>query len=192
MNFDRNHRIHTERVTSDYSKMGMIQAIYEDAFPENERIHFEVFVGIADEGLFDLFSIVDGEIPVGLITSVPIDEKYVYILYLATDSQYRGMGYGSKTLDYLRENDCKDKVLLACIEALNPDAENYDERKARARFYEKNGFYIYDNVMAFDGDGVQIICSNPDEDWDELKTIIDALEKEFDSYLETKENESNI
>ncbi len=41
----------------------------------------------------------------------------------------------------------KDKALFACIEALLPEADNYEQRVLRRDFYVRNGWFFRDKII---------------------------------------------
>lgn len=63
-----------------------------------------------------------------------------FVLYLATNEQIRSQGYGSMILDEVKQMTGGKECVLH-IEALDENAENYEQRIRRKHFYEKNGFH---------------------------------------------------
>ena len=64
----------------------------------------------------------------------------VIVLFFAVNADFRGRGYGSAILTYLKEKNPNRSVILN-VEPLDEEAENAEERIRRMRFYEKNGFF---------------------------------------------------
>lgn len=63
----------------------------------------------------------------------------ICIMFMAVPEHHQGKGYGSKFLSKVRELYPHHRLCLY-MEELNPEAENYDERMIRSRFYERNGY----------------------------------------------------
>ncbi|WEV43183.1 GNAT family N-acetyltransferase [Lactobacillus sp. ESL0684] len=66
-------------------------------------------------------------------------ETVIYLTYLAINDQLRGQGYGTKILTFLK-NEFASKEIILDIEPVVAEAENYQQRLSRLRFYERNGF----------------------------------------------------
>lgn len=68
------------------------------------------------------------------------NDDLVFILYLAVNDEVRSRGYGSRILECVRDKAGERPIVLD-IEPLDPNAENYEQRKRRLAFYEKNGYF---------------------------------------------------
>ncbi len=67
------------------------------------------------------------------------DDKYTFLLYLAVNDEIRSKGYGTKMLDWLKQNT--NKIIVLDVEAINPSADNALQREKRISFYSRNGFF---------------------------------------------------
>ena len=169
MKFDDNHAIHLERVDWNYPHLDIIRHINEEAFPENERKDLSVFLNWSAQGLAELHAVVDGEVPVGFAIWFNFGADYVFWMYLAIDSQYQRRKYGTKTERLIFDEVLKDKIIFGGIEALEPSAENYEQRVSRVKFHEKNGFHTFDKVFDLGVFGkYQFVCTDPSVSVDEL------------------------
>ena len=84
------------------------------------------------------YSIYDEEKFIGL-TYLINTNNITYVLYLAIDTNNRGKGYGSIVLDKIKKESNQESIVL-CIEEIDQNADNFDQRVKRKKFYEKNEF----------------------------------------------------
>ncbi len=120
---------------SEYSKL---KELYKKAFPRDEILPLWLLkIRSKSENEF-FYSIYDEEKFIGL-TYLINNENITYVLYLAIDSNNRGKGYGSIVLDKIKEESKQESVVL-CIEEIDSNADNYEQRVKRKKFYERNGF----------------------------------------------------
>lgn len=78
-------------------------------------------------------------------------EEMIFVLYLAVNNQVQSKGYGSAILETLKEK-FQDKNITLNIERLDPEADNYEQRVKRLKFYQKNGFYDTDYTITDRGE----------------------------------------
>ncbi len=170
MNFDSENKVHLERVDETYKHMDMLDAISKEAFPPAERPNIPYYAAHMDKQLLYIMAIVDGEVPVGFLIWLDLGGGFVYLAYFAIDAKYRSHNYGSKTNALIFNGVLKDKVVLGVIEALDPDAENYEQRVSRKKFYERNGFHVLDEIVDVPAAGrFQIAYHGPETPVDVLK-----------------------
>lgn len=115
-----------------------LRKLYDAAFPKDEQLPFWLIKIRLKKGLGELYGIYDEEEFVGLVHNA-FYKDMVYIFYFAIHESQRGKGYGGRVLQTLQKK-YSDKRIFLCIEAMNPKAENYDQRVKRKAFYERNGF----------------------------------------------------
>lgn len=65
------------------------------------------------------------------------DNRYIFVLYLAINDRIRSKGYGTKILNWLKQNT--EKIIVLNVEAINPSSENALQREKRISFYNRNG-----------------------------------------------------
>ena len=146
------------------------------AFPFEERRDISDQKECLNNKFFRFSEIFDEETAVGFITIWDFPE-FVFIEHLAIDEEKRAGGYGSKTIDRLKE-DYKKPIIL---EAEAPVTE---QQIKRIRFYDRAGFkmnsYDYEQPSYHGGEGVPLkILSYPNI----LK------QEEFDLFIKrTREN----
>ena len=121
-----------------------VKALYESAFPANERIPIKhlldnkikrEFWAFFDEKTFCGFS---NSISHGDITN---------IVYFAVEPELRSRGYGSQILQAIREKHPGSRIVVDIeVEEDSKDAEELERRNRRREFYTRNGF----NASPFD------------------------------------------
>lgn len=118
--------------------LGRLKALYNSAFPKEERAPFYLMKRKADRGRGELLAVRDGENFVGLVYMICCRDM-AYLFYFAIDEPLRGRGYGSKVLTAVKERYHGKRLFLA-REQLDPSADNYEQRIKRHYFYKHNGF----------------------------------------------------
>lgn len=140
------------------------------AFPYEERRDSSDQKKCFDKCYFNFLEITDNGIPVGFITPWVFPD-FVYIEHLAIDEDKRSGGYGSKTIELIKEIYKKPVILEA-------EAPETEQQIKRIRFYERLGFkvneYDYTQPSYHGSEGVPLmILSYP-----ELLS-----QKEFDDFV---------
>lgn len=135
-------------VTRDSSEYRDVIAIYEEAFPPEERYPVELldhleanYPAVEFMAYFDPDSMpAEGTYakPCGFAFSV-VAEGYLYVSYLAVSAHVRARGLGTRMLSQLRSlhSDC---ATVLEIEPPDAAAPNNAQRLRRLAFYERNGF----------------------------------------------------
>ena len=116
-----------------------VKALYRTAFPKNEQLWWPALRFLTRSSCGDIHAYLDGNTFCGFTVSACAG-SVCYVLFFAVEEGLRGQGYGGAILDALKKaNPGRDVVVL--IEPPIPEAENFDQRVRRLRFYERNGFY---------------------------------------------------
>lgn len=115
-----------------------IKKLYITAFPQAERapISYLYYQVKKEKGHF--YAVIDHNQFIGL-TFIIKNKDIVSVLFLAIEESYRGQGYGSQILETLKQ-DYQACRLFLTIEVLDRHADNYQQRKKRKEFYQRNGF----------------------------------------------------
>ena len=111
------------------------RALYRSAFPKEERLPWWILRLNACRKGIDLTAFMEGDVFCGFTASVTVENLH-FLLFFAIDDEKRGMGYGSAVLQMLQK---QHQTLVLNVELLDPAAENYDQRKRRFAFYQRNG-----------------------------------------------------
>ena len=140
------------------------------AFPIEERRDCYDEKECLNNKFFNFFEIYDGEIPVGF-TALWIFDAFVFIEHIAIDEDKRGGGYGSKTIELIKETFKKPIILEA-------EAPETEQQIKRIRFYERLDFKInafdYMQPSYHGGEGVPLLILS----YPELLT-----QNDFDKFL---------
>jgi hypothetical protein len=117
-----------------------LKAIYENSFPENERVPFNMLFDKSTFPNFKMYSFYNDENLVGFAYLL-IEEQYkiAFLGYIAVKNTLRRQTYGSQILDSLKDI-FKDYVIAVNIESTKVKNNNPQERKLRENFYFKNDF----------------------------------------------------
>lgn len=163
-------------VTKEYKHLEELLDIRDEAFPENERgtdRNIDMYLNIP---AFSFYAIEDEGELIGFTVLLNIDKDYVFLLYLAIGQQYRNKHYGSIVIQKLFEDILNERILFGCIEALLPEASNYEQRVKRAEFYKRNNFTVLENVFTKEPSGsFQFFCSDPEVKFETLIGKMKAL-----------------
>lgn len=82
---------------------------------------------------------------IGIFYNIILDDS-VYLFYFAVNDELHSKGYGTQMLQHLFAK-YKGKYVTTLIDTMNPCALDYEIRKRRLNFYEKNGF-VYTDIKA--------------------------------------------
>lgn len=117
---------------------GEAKSLYYAAFPPVERMPFGKLLRKAKRAGVHFLGFYDEEVFVGFAYFFQ-SHDFMYVMYLAVDAKTQSKGYGSRVLEYLESLNPGVRIALE-IEALDEQADNYEQRVKRKAFYEKNGF----------------------------------------------------
>lgn len=122
--------------------------LMKTAFPQNEQIPMGLLRVLSFRKNVNFRVFYDDDQFCGILYTVE-DNKYIFVLYLAVNDRIRSRGYGTKILDWLKQNT--EKIIVLNVEAINPSAENALQREKRISFYSRNG--ILDTGCRFIDEG---------------------------------------
>lgn len=118
----------------EYSKnKKVIEQIYEDSFPVNEKFKFSILKQCNKSDNVHLSSILLNDEIIGMQFTVGLPNDITYLMYFAIKEQFRCQKLGSKALQQLV---VASNNILLCIE--KPCDKVTESRKS---FYLRNGFY---------------------------------------------------
>ena len=123
-------------INTDSALRRKAKALYMTAFPKEERVPWWLLRLHSYRQGIDLTAWVDGDVFCGFTASVTVQGLH-FVLFFAIDQDLRGKGYGSAILSAIKE---AHGTVALNVEPLTEDAPNYEQRKNRFGFYEKNGF----------------------------------------------------
>ena len=149
--------IHFMPAMADKENFPNVKSLYESAFPSSEQMPLWFLRYKAKQSDVAFSSLYDYESWIGLMYTFEY-EGIILVLYFAIDASCRSGGYGSKVLTTLRE-DHPDKRIVLTIEPVDEQADNYEQRVKRKRFYEKNGYTPTDVIVEGLGQPFEVLIS---------------------------------
>ncbi|MBR6756872.1 MAG: GNAT family N-acetyltransferase [Bacteroidaceae bacterium] len=131
--------IFNKRLTSAAHELSVVQRIYENAFPVDERRDFDVLLALIEgEPLFTVEAIVRGSEVCGFMSWWNMD-GWRYIEHFAIDETCRGSGIGRRALhQFLSRTDNVPVVI-----EVEPPVD--DTTRRRITFYQSMGFTLHDD-----------------------------------------------
>ena len=146
-----------------------IKNIYFNSFPKYEQLPWWILRFLTVRKEIDITAYYDGEVLCGFTYTVTAG-NILFVLFFAVENTLRGKGYGSAILEHLKESNPEKSVLLN-VELLDPNADNYEERVRRFRFYEKNGFYDTKYDIEEVGGVFRVLATTPTFDNEEYLRV---------------------
>ena len=122
----------------DIKKNKKVTKLYNEAFPKDERIPIWLLKILVRKNKAKFYGIYDNEKFVGLVYNI-FYKDIVFVFYLAIDKGTKEQGYGTKVLDSIKQKYKNSRIIL-CIEPVDENSDNYEQRVKRKKFYLKNGF----------------------------------------------------
>ncbi len=115
-----------------------IRALYESAFPDEERIPYADLERLPAVMPIDFAAWYEGEAFIGL-TIVYEGEACCWFWYFGVCEALRGQGYGQQILGRIRRRYAQRQLILD-IESPRQPSANGGQRQRRYAFYLRNGF----------------------------------------------------
>lgn len=147
------------------------RALYHTAFPREERLPWWLLRLNACRRGIDLTAFMDGDTFCGFTASVTEGDMH-FLLFFAIPDDLRGRGYGSAILSRLRQTY---KTVTLNVELLDPQADNFEQRKRRFAFYRKNGFFDTGFHVWEVGGKFRVLGTDPQLDVAAYKNIFKKL-----------------
>jgi len=163
--------IQLREIDSHFTETQQLYAIYEEAFPEIERIPTLQLLDFVRGYGGTPWAVYDADELVGFTAVLRNDRhKIGYIWYLAVSATKRSHGYGSKILSALKRQyaDCQ---LVLDMEQITPDAPNYEQRLRRLAFYQRNGFERAKIGISYFGIHLELMCQPTPFRFNDFKEI---------------------
>ena len=158
-------------INQDIALCRQAKTLYHAAFPKEERLPWWILRLNARRKGVDLNAFVEGDVFCGFTASVTVEDLH-FLLFFAIDEEKRGMGYGSAILRMLQE---QYKTLVLNVELLDPAAENYEQRKRRFAFYQRNGLVDTHYHVWEVGGKFRVLSTDPVLDVKQYKKIFKKL-----------------
>ncbi len=125
-------------VTKKSPWLPQVKALYESAFPANERIPIKHLLD--DKIKREFWAFFDGDLFCGFSNSIS-HGSITNIVYFAVVPELRSRGYGSKILQAIRRQHPDTRIVVDIeVEEDSKNAEELEHRNRRREFYQRNGF----------------------------------------------------
>ena len=144
-----------------------VNDIYEKSFPKEER--YITLDNMAHRQNTELYCLMDNNQVVGMIYLI-FYKDMIFILYLAVSQEKRSKGYGSYLLKWCLQKYFDKKIFLN-IEEVKKDFKDYETRKKRLKFYQKNGFFITNYISKEVTENFNILSNRREIDINEYKVL---------------------
>lgn len=115
-----------------------VRSLYLSAFPPNERQPYPLLQLFSWQKSVAFTAYYDQATFVGF--SYVIETSQVTFTFLLAVSQtQRSKGYGQRILEAIAHSG-QGKIQVLCIEPMDEEADNYEQRLKRLAFYQANGY----------------------------------------------------
>jgi len=160
---------------TDSPDFARVLALYERAFPENERKELRYLVK-PNQFIGEILAIREGEVFVGFCAFLNLHD-ISHIIYFAIEEALRNQGLGGQALDLITERK-KGQRILADLEDESAAAENSEQRRRRVQFYLRHGFAQTQVAYRWCGEDYRILAHGGDVTpaefhgfWEELSEV---------------------
>lgn len=169
-------------ITSHSTDVSRIEALYLEAFPENERSPFHLLLDDSTN-CSEIFAFYEDSIFCGFMSILTWGD-ISHIIYFAMDASLRGNGYGAAALSLLRQIKPGNR-LIADIEQPTSAAGNNAQREKRKQFYCKNGYAPSGVCYTWRDESYEILVNGGDlsekEFWDFWEAV-SKINADFDKF----------
>ena len=126
----------------NHPDMVKVLNLYNNSFPENELIEFDVFFSSKIKG--DVISFYDNNQFIGF-AALMSHENISNIFYFAIEPNLRGKGYGTQSLKQICQYFQNNKIILDVEDPFECNNEKEREKRLkRITFYKNAGFKLTD------------------------------------------------
>ena len=134
---------------TDLKSANDLRQLYIESFIPAERIEFDqLFSGVfKDFRMVCLYN--DFGSLVGMMHYI-VKENFIHLNYFAISPKFRGQGFGSMCLSWLKET-YDNKPIVVDIEEEDEHADNNDYVRLRKKFYGKNGLTLGEYTFYWNG-----------------------------------------
>lgn len=146
-----------KRVWGAGARHRRVAQLYREAFPTDEQLPLGVLTLMSWRPGIEFFAIYDGPDFCGLLYQIS-DREHTLIFYFAVGGELRGKGYGSEILDWIKRRKRSVSVIM---ESLHEPCDNPGQRRRRADFYLRNGFFDTGYYMKGRSGIYDILCTDP-------------------------------
>ena len=151
-----------------------IKALYEEAFPPEERIGWDDLMMLTKLMPISITAYHSNNLFIGFTIFNERDD-FNWFWYFAVKKELRGHGYGQKILSQMIALH-NDKPMIIDAESPFQESNNSEQRQRRYNFYLRNGFIDSQVGRTFEGITYTILLNgNADFTIDDYNRILDDL-----------------
>ena len=161
------------RVLAQFEDYNLFDQLNHEAFPPEEFLETEKIISLAQQGLFEVTALYDGEEFVGFFVVVA-EKTVVYLFFLAIDEAKRSRGYGAQALRLLKDMYPGCQIALD-MEEVDETAGNYEQRKRRLRFYSHNGYVQTGFFLDYNGIVLEVLCDSENFDYETFSNMLKKI-----------------
>ncbi|MDO5847072.1 MAG: GNAT family N-acetyltransferase [Methanocorpusculum sp.] len=150
--------------------------IYYYSFPENEQTDISHLPEVLPPAMqFEEWALVYESRTVGYLVVFFTDE-IAYLLHLAVAEECRGKGFGSRAIESFNRKFASHLVFFS-VETPSEAAENQQQRLARIRLYERNGYRLSGIGILDNGNPLSVMCRSTatEEDIRKIRAFLEAM-----------------
>lgn len=175
------------RVTKKNRDLEAVKALYESAFPENEKRDFGFLLKNSEDAdaALEMLAVYDDALFVGFVVMLNSGD-ISHILYFAVNEALRGKSYGSRILQTIHNRKPAQRI-VADVEKPDCASGNQEQREKRIRFYHRNGYKTTEIEYRWQDEDYLILSYNGDVS----KAEYAAFWKQCSGILQKSENEIN-
>jgi len=142
-------------VRKNSRKAELADRLYQQAFPESERIPMSFLLRKAKKDFVDFLAFYDADEFIGFAYMISHND-ITFVQYLAIDPSRRSKGYGGAVLSLISEKYRGNRLVLN-IEETGVAAENAEQRAKRKRFYLNHGYRNAQYRMVHGSEGYEVL-----------------------------------
>jgi len=155
------------KISADMKDFDQLNTLYNTAFPAAERAFTikEAMDKTTDDTDHEAAVVYDGDDMVGFY-AISCRKGYKYLEFIAVNPNIRSKGYGGRILKKLLD-DNKDIVFFASIEKPDPNGKDFEIKKRRQEFYERNGMITVNRSRIVNGVEYIIVTNKTGEKFEQ-------------------------
>ena len=166
-------KLHTEHITENSRYWKEINILAKEAFPPEEYLAPQALVEMSKTDSVDFLALSEQDALIGFMV-VKTYKNLAYLFFLAIRPDYRCQGYGSRAIETLKA-EYPGKKQLVDFEMPDEQAENYEQREKRRRFYLRNGYRETGLFLSYFGVDYEIFCMDDDFQEEEFKAMMKTI-----------------
>ena len=162
-------------ITADFPDLDKVEALNNEAFPEEERIPLSEFLRYEDQEDANFFAFYHEKEFVGFAFAISNAQAF-YVSFFAIMHHLRSHGYGGEIIEKLV--NFYQRTMLLEIERLDEPCDNLEQRQARWDFYQSKGFRSANAFLEYEDLSFEILYRGESFDEEAYRDIFHRLQEE--------------